>query len=487
MKADQHATLPRVLGPLAAISVVVGSVIGSGIFIVPGKVAHEVPWIGGIALVWILGGLFSLAGALTVAELGAMLPGAGGPYVYLREAYGMLPAFLFGWTEILVVRTGSMATLASAFALYFSQLVPPPQSIGPELWHMGVAVAGITVLAIINVIGTKLGGSVQVVGTALKVGALCTMIVLPFLLGQAHLSNLTPFWPGAWSGGLFTGMMAAMVSVLWAYDGWINTTALAEEIKDPERNLPWALSVGSLVLIALYLGMTLVYHMVLPLEEIAAAATEKGSSRVVAADFCRHLLGDRGVVAISLVVMCSTFISINGNCLTGPRAYFAMARDGIFFQRLSRVHSRFQTPANAIVAQAAWAILLLAGGTALIMLPPPTNSGLPGPILDAWTKLHSKPLYDVLYTYVIFGATFFFVLVIASVFVLRVRRPDLPRPYRVWGYPITPLFFIVAALVLMRNMLIETTIESMSGLVLILLGIPAYWFFARRSRKRTAP
>jgi basic amino acid/polyamine antiporter, APA family len=478
MNAESKATLPRVLGPTAAISVIVGSVIGSGIFIVPGRVAHEVPWMGGIAFVWVVGGLFSLAGALTVAELGAMLPRAGGPYVYIREAYGLMPAFLFGWTEFLVVRTGAMATLAAAFALYFTQIVPPPSSIMPEFWQMSAAVTSIVLLTVVNVAGTRLGGSVQVVGTALKVGALSTMIVLPFLLGQAHVSNLTPVWPTTFSSGLIHGIMAAMVGVLWTYDGWIHATALAEEIEEPERNLPWSLALGSAILIALYLGMTLIYHMVLTLPEVAASATEKGSPRVVAAEFCRHLLGQRGVVGISLVVMCSTFISINGNCLAGPRTYFAMARDGVFFPQLARVHPRFQTPANAVVVQGLWAILLTLAGTGLILLPPPATNGVPGPIMAAWTKLHSTPLYDVLYTYVIFGATFFYLLVIASVFVLRVRRPELPRPYRVWGYPFTPLLFVVAALLLMGSMLVQTPYESISGLALILLGIPAYWVFA---------
>ncbi len=483
IRPDDQA-LPRVLGPTEALCVIVGSVIGSGIFIVPARVAREVPAIGGIAAVWILGGLFSLAGALSVAELGAMLPSAGGPYVYLRAAYGSLPAFLFGWTEFLVIRTGSLATLAAAFALYFSQVVPNPSPVRPEFWQMGVAVLAIAGLSVVNAVGTQLGGRLQVIGTALKVGALATMIVLPFALGKASPSRLAPVWPVAFDLHLIRGMAVAMVGVLWTYDGWINSTALAEEIRDPGRNIPRSLILGMAVLIALYLGMTLVYHMVLTVPEVAASATERGSPRVVAGEFCRRLLGRPGLVAISLVVMGSTFIVINGNCLAGPRAYFAMARDGFFPRALCRIHPRFLTPANAILFQAAWAILLTVAGTVLILLKPPVDGGgLPRPVLAAWTKLHETPLYDVLYTYVIFGATIFYMLAIASVMVLRVRRPDLPRPYRTWGYPVTPLLFVLAAILLLGSMLVQDFVESVVGLAIILLGIPAYAVF----RDQAAP
>lgn len=477
LESPAVAALPRVLGPVAALSTIVGSVIGSGIFIVPAKVAHEVPAMGPIVLLWVAGGLFSLAGALTLAELAAMLPGAGGPYVYLRAAYGPVPAFLFGWTEFLVIRSGSMATLAAAFALYASQVVPPPGELDPRLWQAVLAVAAMAVVAAINIVGTRVGGGVQVAGTALKVGALGLMIVLPFFLGAADPARLRPAWPASTSG-LLTGIMVAMVSVLWAYDGWINTTQLAEEIRAPEENVPRALILGTSILIAIYLTMTVVYHMVLPMGEIATASTEKGSPRAVAADFCRRLLGAPGGVAIALVVMTSTFISLNGNALSGPRAYFAMARDGLFPAALCRVHPRFRTPAHAIAAQSAWAIALTISGTAFLLVPPP--SGMPEPVRVAWETLHTTPLYDVMYNYVIFGGTLIYMLTITSVFVLRVRRPDLPRPYRTFGYPVTPLLYIVAALFLMANMLRNNPFEALAGLGVIALGLPAYLAFARR-------
>jgi APA family basic amino acid/polyamine antiporter len=475
--AAHEEKLPRVLGPTDALCVVIGSVIGSGIFIVPASVARNVPFLGGIALVWIVGGLFSLAGALTLAELAAMLPSAGGPYVYLREAFGRLPAFLFGWTEFLVIRTGSIATLAAAFGLYFALLFPAPSGLHPLVWQTAVAVAATVLLATVNVVGTKIGGSVQVIGTAIKVGSLVSMIVLPFVLGKVDTALLSPIWPQSADLGFFSGIMTAMIGVLWTYDGWVNASALAEEIRDPGRSIPRALIWGMLALIALYLGMTLIYHMVLPLDEVRAAAAV-GASRVVAADFCTRLLGPRGATLISLAVMSSTFISLNGNALSGPRAYFAMARDGLFPSGLCRIHPRFKTPANAVIAQTVWAVILMVAGTAMILWEPNT-AGLPGPLIAAWEKLHRTPLYDVLFTYVIFGGTIFYGLSIASVFVLRVRRPDLDRPYRTWGYPFTPLIYSAASLLLLGSMLKDHPFESIAGLLIVASGLPAYWIFSR--------
>jgi amino acid transporter len=488
VEADrQPVILPRVLGPVAAFCVVVGSVIGSGIFLVPATVAQLVPYLSGIVLVWLIGGLFSAAGALTLAELGAMLPQAGGLYVFLRVAYGALPAFLFGWVEFLIVRAGSMATLAAAFARYFSQLCPAPEGINNEYWEARTASLAIALVTLVNVAGTRHGGMLQVVGTVLKVGGVAAIFALPFLLGGGSVANLSPVWPAVAPGAIFAGMMTAMVSVLWAYDGWTNVTPLAEEIRDPGRNVPRALIVGIAVLITVYVAMTLAYHYVLPMHEVASGS-RKDVRNAVAALYCQRLLGQPGLVAISMLVMCSTFISLNTNALTGPRAYFAMARDGLFPATLCRVHKRFQTPANAILAQGIWAVLLTVTGTILIVVPPSTaGAGLPGPILTAWKKLNETPLYDVLYTYVIFGANVFYMLAIASVFVLRIRQPQLPRPYRTLGYPVTPLAYVAAALLLLGNMLADhqSRVQALAGLCIIVLGVPAYWMF--RSAPKRGP
>jgi basic amino acid/polyamine antiporter, APA family len=475
-----EAKLPRVLGPTAAFCVVVGSVIGSGIFIVPTRVANNVPFVGGIAFVWIIGGLFSMAGALTLAELAAMLPSAGGPYVYLREAFGRLPAFLFGWTEFLVIRTGSIATLAAAFGLNFALLVKPPFSMHPVAWQTTAAVVAIIFLAAINVIGTRLGGWVQVIGTALKIGALLTMIILPFYLGRIDTSLLTPVMPATMNSGVFSGIMVAMISVLWAYDGWVNAASLAEEIKDPGRNIPRTLILGLLTLIGLYLGMTLIYHLVIPLPEVISPPMVNGLPKIVSVNFLEHLIGDKGRVIIAMVIMTSVFITLNANALSGPRAYFAMARDGLFPKALCKVDPSHQTPANAIIAQTAWAVLLMIATSAFLLIKPPTT-GLPAPMMAAWEELHKTPLYDVLSAYVVFGGTIFYGLAIVSVFVLRVKRPDLPRPYKTWGYPITPLLYASSSLLLLGSMLYQRPFESLAGLSIVAAGVPAYLIFSRGS------
>jgi amino acid transporter len=474
-------TLPRVLGPLDAVCMVVGSVIGSGIFLVPGTVARNVPYLGPIVLLWALAGAFSLAGALALAELGAMLPHAGGPYVYLREAYGRVPAFLFGWTEFLVMRSGAVATLAAAFARYFVQIVPTPGGLSPQVWQAAAAVAAIGAVTVVNVLGTALGGRLQVLGTALKVGGVVGLIALPWFLGGADPSRLAPVWPQTFDRSLLSGMAAAMVGILWTYDGWVNLTPLAEEIRDPGRNIPRALFLGMAALVVLYLLMTLSYHLVLPIPEVAAASDDRGAERAVAAVYCGRLMGPGGVWAISLLVMASAFISLNGNMLSGPRAYFAMARDGVFPAGICRVHPIYQTPANAVLAQGAWSIALTCAGTLLVLWPAPIGAGLPTPIVRAWVKLNGTPLYDLLYTYVVFGASLFYMLAIAGVFILRARRPDLPRPYRTWGYPFTPLVYVTGSALLLANMLWETPAESLAGVGIILAGLAAYPFLARRA------
>ena len=475
-----HAKLPRVLGPTEAFCIVVGSVIGSGIFITPSKVALNVPYMGGIAFVWIMGGLFSMAGALTLAELSSMLPSAGGPYVYLREAFGRLSAFLFGWTEFLVIRTGSMATLAAAFAINFRILFPPPLGLNQVAWETLAAVSAIVVLTTVNVIGTRLGGWVQVVGTGLKVGALIAMIVLPFFLGKADPKLLTPIGPTAYSWSLTSGFMVAMIAVLWTYDGWVNAAALAEDIKDPGKNIPRALILGMVALIAIYLSMTLVYHMVLPIGVVQHPDT------IISATFMEKLIGGWGPTLISVVIMSSTFITLNGNALSGPRAYFAMARDGVFPSGLCKINPTFQTPANAIIAQAVWAVILITAASAFLLIEPPAASMVDGETtsiwISAWHKLHNKPLYDVMYTYVIFGGTIFYGLAILSVFVLRAKRPDLPRPYRTWGYPVTPVLYTVGSLILLGSMLYESFYESLAGLGVVALGLPAFYLFRRSSQ-----
>ena len=400
--------LPRVLGPLAAFSAVVGSVIGSGIFLVAAKVADNVPFMGGILLVWVIGGIFSGAGALTLAELGAMLPQAGGLYVFLRAAYGSLPAFLFGWAEFLVVRSGSMATLAAAFAQYFAHVVAPPGAIPVKIWEAGAAVLAITVVTIVNVLGARRGGTLQVIGTALKVGGIAILIALPFVLGGGSVAN----------SHAVLADVAGRLDDLQGHDGGDGQRALGVRRLDqrhaagrgdprPGPQHPAGLDPrhgrADRRLRRDDAGLPLrPAHVRRSRRPAETPSTSRAPSPRI---YCDHLLGRPGVIAISLLVMCSTFIALNGNALAGPRAYFAMARDGLFPAALCRVHPTFQTPANAIIAQAIWAILLIVPGTFLIMVPPTGwENVMPGWILVAWKTLNKTPLYDVLYTYVIFGA-----------------------------------------------------------------------------------
>jgi APA family basic amino acid/polyamine antiporter len=338
------------------------------------------------------------------------------------------------------------------------------------------------VVGTINVKGTKYGSRLQVSGTFLKVAALSTMILLPFILGKFQTANLSPIGPDKLHEASYSGFLAAMIAVLWAYDGWVNVTPLAEELSNPQKQLPRALAGGVAILIFLYLGTTLAYHAVLPLDQIREASTVKGSPKVVAAEFWQALIGDYGLAVISLIVMASTLISLNGNALTGPRAYYAVARDGYAPRWLERLDPRTATPSASIIAQTSWAIILTLSTTVLLVEEPP-QSGLPSGVLNLWNKFHETPLYDVLFTYVIFGATVFYMMAAASVFVLRKREPELHRPFRVPLYPWTPIAFCVASLVLLISMLVENPVESVSGLGLIAAGIPFFYGFQRKRLK----
>ncbi|HTI51447.1 MAG TPA: amino acid permease, partial [Planctomycetaceae bacterium] len=311
------STLPRVLGLFSAVTVVVGGIIGSGIFLKTGNVARALGSFGPIIGVWIGVGLVTLCGSLALAELAAMAPRAGGPYVYLRMAYGKLPAFLWGWTEFWVVRTGSLGALSCASAIYLSQVVRLDR-LGQEL----VAIAIVIGLSIINYLSTLWGASVQNVTTVIKVGFLASIIVLPLVMGYTDIGNLDPVWPESASVDLWKGLGIAMVAVLWPYDGWINIAPVAEEIREPQRNLPLGLGLGMLIVIVVYVGANISYHLTLPMEQVAG-------SKAIASDVFQVLFGATGAKIAALGVMCSTFGAVNSNMLTGPRIYFAMARDGL--------------------------------------------------------------------------------------------------------------------------------------------------------------
>ncbi len=460
--APEHARddLARRLGLFDSIMMMVGIVIGSGIFLTTGIMAESIPSASLILLAWLVGGVLTLFGALTFAELGAAMPLAGGQYVYLREAYGPLSGFLFGWILFLVSMGGSIAALGAGFAEYLGYFIPQLSTqrvlfsleanvLGQDIRYalsagQWVAVGVIVMLSAFNYIGVAFGKQIQNVFTVVKLGAILTFIFLGLTIGTTVPLDLSANPSGLRPAALFTGFGVAIIAVSWAFDGWHNITYIAGEVRKPKRNLPLALVSGTLIITALYLLMNVVYLLALPVEEMAGVVriAERASTA---------LFGGTTASLISAAVIISTFGALNGAIFVGPRVYYAMARDKVFFRKVGQVHPRFRTPAFAILLQAVWACLLALSGT-----------------------------YEQLFTYVVFVSLIFWIAATASVFVLRVRRPDLPRPYKTWGYPVVPLVFIVAASAILLNTLVARPVESLAGLAITISGVPVYYHWRRR-------
>ncbi|MBL8219839.1 MAG: amino acid permease [Bryobacterales bacterium] len=447
--------LKRELGVWSAAAIVVGTVIGSGIFLVPKTMVNAVGTPELVFAVWIFGGLLSLAGALTYAELSAALPEAGGEYAYLREAYGPLWAFVYGWTQMWMGKSGSIATLATAFFYYLANFFPGlegvlfhiPVPIGPNGGPLEVrygqllAMAVILLLAGVNYFGVRFGGGVQVGLTIVKVALIGAIIAIGLTTPVASASNLTTSTAAA--GGV-AGFFAALVAALWAYDGWNNVAMVSSEIQNPERNLPRALILGTLAVVVIYLAANAAYFYVLSAEQVAT--TDR-----VAAEMMRRIMGDSGAGAVSLAAMLSIFAALNGSILTGSRVPYAMARDGMFFRSISVVHPRWCTPSNAILAMCVWSALLVLSGR-----------------------------YEQLFTYVIFSTWILYGMATASVIVLRRKRPDMVRPYRTLGYPVVPVLFVLVAVALLASTLRSSPRESLMGIGIILLGLPFYIHWKRK-------
>jgi basic amino acid/polyamine antiporter, APA family len=455
--ASPPEKLIRGLTLMDASSIVLGTVIGTGIFIVPAYMAQAVGTPLLVFAVWIFAGFLSLAGALTYAELGAAFPAAGGEYVYIREAYGPLFGFLYGWTYFLVGKTGSLATLATGFALYFSDLVPLHKiyfryeynffghSAALTLGHqVMVAISVICFLSLVNVFGVVTGGRLQSFLTALKVGVILLLVMLGLAMGHGSTSNFSSHLTPAAQTGVLSLFGVAMVKALWAYDGWNNGNMVAGEIKNPQRNLPLALIYGTGGVMLLYLLANLMYFYILPIDRVAASPR-------VAAEVARSFLGNAGGTFVVVAVLISSFAAINGSILSGARIYFAMAEDKLFFAWIARVHPKYRTPVFSILVQAVWASLLTLTGT-----------------------------YDQLLTYVIFAEWILYALGTTSVFILRRKFPGLPRPYKTWGYPIVPLLFVFVAMFLLVNTIMTDAKDSLMGLFLIALGLPAFWYWRRK-------
>jgi APA family basic amino acid/polyamine antiporter len=434
------ARLRQTLGLTDLLLITVGTVIGSGIYLVPSTVLRETGERAGLAFtVWAAGGILSLLGALTYAELGAANPDAGGLYTYLRDAFGPLTAFLYGWTSFFVIASGSVATLAVAFSSYLGQLMPLSGAAAK-----GISILLIAILAALNIRGTRGSATVQNWTTGAKVGVLGALALALILLGHGpHSGVVSARGPvGA------AGIGAAMIGVLWAYEGWQYVTFSAGETRDPQRVFPRAIIIATALLIALYLLANLAY--VSALGAPAAAASDH-----VAADAVGTILGSAAGKIVGALILVSIFSATNGLLLTAPRMYFAMARDRVFFERLAAIHPRFGTPAVAIVAIAVWSALLAATGT-----------------------------FEQLLTYVVFTGWAFYALGGLSIFIYRRRSPDAVRPYRVPGYPITPLLFVAAATLLVINTVFTQPMRAAIGLGAVASGVPAFFVWAARARTR---
>jgi len=444
-----------VLGLWPALSLVVGTAIGSGIFLVPSDMVRAVGSPARVFAVWIFGGLLTLFGALTYAELSAALPRAGGEYAYLHAAYGPFWGFVYGWTQTWVAKTASIATLATGFYAYLADFFPAlnrnasivPLPVGQHgapleiRYGQLVAIGLILALAGINYAGVRLGGGVQVAMTALKLALIGALILAGLALnsgGPANLASATTPVPGG-----FPGFFAALVAALWAYDGWNNAGMLGAEIEHPQRNLPRALIGGTLAMMGVYVLANLAYFSVLSANQVAASGR-------VAADMMRHIAGGAGASAVSVAAMISIFAALNGSILSGSRVPWAMARDGLFFSRIGRVHPRFHTPSAAILLLGTWSSVLVLSGQ-----------------------------YQQLYTLVIVPSWILYAMTAASVVVLRIKRPDLDRPYKVLGYPAIPILFVLVALVLLYSTFQTSPRESGIGFGLILVGLPFYFRWKR--------
>ena len=429
-------------------AIVAGIVIGSGIFLVPKDIARELASPAAALAVWVVGAALSLFGALSLAELAAMFPGAGGLYTYLRTAYGDLAGFLYTWAFLLLINTASIATLAVAFGIYSAELL----QLSPA-GQKAVAVACILLLTFVNCLGVRAGKWVQNIFTLAKVSGIAVMCAVVFARRTPLEATATSFWPqGSLDLGGLTRFGVALVAVLWAYEGWAWVSFSGGEMKNPQRDIPRALFYGTLVVTAAYLAAALAYYTVLSVAEVA------GSERVAATAMTRLVGRPEASGAadfISLLILTSIFGSINGTILTGPRCYYAIAADGLFFRAFARLNPRSHTPVFAIVFQGLWAALLAVLGT-----------------------------FEQLFTAVVFAAWISYAAVVGAVIVLRRKLPEQPRPYCVAGYPWLPALFILASLGIVVSAAVSKPLHVGLAFALILLGLPLYSLLRRGTTPR---
>ena len=431
--------LPRTVGLAGAVAVLVGTTIGSGIFRVPATVAERMGEPGSFMLVWVVGGVLALFGALTLAELAAMYPRSGGVFAFLEEGVGRLPAFLFGWSQLVVIRAAALGGISTIFAEYLTRFVPlTPRQV------QYVAAGVILTVGTLNYFGVKRAGAVMNVATAAKYSALVALAFLAFAFGQGQFGNLSPLVDVSFPLSAF-GM--ALVSVMWAYDGWADLSYMGGEVKDPSRNIPRALILGTVMIIVIYLAVNAAYLYLVPIDEMARSPLIAST----AADRIPFLAGAGGAI-IAVVVMLSTFSSVNGSMMTSPRIFFAMADRKLFFRGIAHVSPRYHSPAAAI-----WLA---------------TGLGVTYVLFNNFQQLADR---------FVLGIWPFYILAVVGVFLLRRRSPDLARPYRVFWFPVVPAVFLMASTGMVINALVTDPVNTGITFGIILAGVPVYYLWVRRS------
>src|SRR5580700_626520 len=458
----QKPSLVRGLSLLDSVLLLVSGIIGSSIFLTAKDIAGPLPQPVLFLLVWVLGAVISLFGCVAFAELGSMFPDSGGQYIYLREAYGDLIAFLYGWMLFWVANGGTIAALSVASAAYVGQVLPV---VGQE--HVAFSIVGmaitrahlfglllIVILTYVNVVGLRWGALLQNVSTWTKFTALAAFVVLGFAIGKGNWSNFHAHGVGLTMGlgpaQLVSAFGVGLIAVYWAYDGWVYITWVAGEVKEPRRNVPLAMVLGVLAVGVIYIAMNLTYVYALPLQEIAANET-------IAHAAAAALFSPRAAVWLSLMIAISCFSAAATCTLSGARVYLAMAQDGVFFKRMAVIHPKWRTPAFSLIGQGVWAALLTVSGR-----------------------------YDQLYTYVIYGMVLSYTLTVIGMFILRWKRPDIPRPYRCAGYPWLPAIYVLVGAAWTLNTIITRPTEAFWGTAIVLVGVPGYLYWKRSSRKATA-
>ncbi len=433
--------LPRRLGLLSAVAVLVGSTIGSGIFRVPAGVAARITEPGPFLLAWAIGGAIALCGALTYAELAAALPRSGGVFAYILEAFGPLPAFLFGWSALAVIRASALGAISTIFAEYLGYFVPLSAT---QVQY--VAASAIILVGLFNYFGVNVAAVLVNLTTVVKYGALIALAGLAFLIGRGSTANFTP----AWEHGVQLSVMGtALISIMWTYDGWADLAYVGGEVRDPARNLPRALLFGTLAIVVIYLTVNLAYLYLVPLPEMAGSALVAAT----AADRIPLFGGMGGGGVIATVVMVSTFSALLGSMMTAPRIFFAMADRGLFFKVIARVSPRHKSPSVAILLT--------------------TTLGVVYVLLNDFQQLADK---------FILGIWPFYALAVGAVFVLRKRQPDLVRPYRTWGYPVVPFLFLAASIGIILNALWTDPVNTGITFGIILVGVPVYYAWRAMAR-----